>query len=279
MTLRHPSGPLAIALIALGAAGATAQDPDDEYSQLVNEYFITQAVYPQEAGELQFTLAPSFGFGDDDRAVFNTALEVGITDRWQFEIEWEPYITMRPGPGGRVSGSGDVEFSTQYSFMGMSGSSTHSALALEVSFPTGDPDKETSEGFIEFEPSLILARDLEISERQAQIFGQVGLGLLRRSKEPTDPDDREPNAHEFTLGAGIATALGPVRLTSEVHWATNSWNNGGDESEVYLTPGLVWDLPSTWELGVGTSFGISDDAQGFQLLLFGLYEIELNDER
>lgn len=52
-----------VALIALlGFGSAAAQEGDGEYVQLVNEYFLTTSVYPQERAEIQLTTVVSTVF-------------------------------------------------------------------------------------------------------------------------------------------------------------------------------------------------------------------------
>src|SRR5580765_6843396 len=57
--------------------------------QPVQELFQTDLVYPQEAGELQLTLAPAFR-RERDASVseISVSLEYGLTDAWQVEVEW-----------------------------------------------------------------------------------------------------------------------------------------------------------------------------------------------
>ena len=50
------------------------------------------------------------------------------------------------------------------------------------------------------------------------------------------------------------------------------WNRGGEESELYLTPGLVWRPSGTWEVGVGAPIGLTRDADGLRGIVKLTYE-------
>lgn len=262
----------ALPLAALvGCDTAAAQEERRDYVQLVNEYFLTTSVYPQERGEVQLTTNPRIEFEEGHRSVFPFAVEIGLTDRWQIEAEWVPLAVTRPeGLPGR-SGVGDVELETQYSLMNVGGSATHVAFGLGVTIPAGPEEAGGTEGETEFEPSISVARDLQTGGRPSQLFGQVTMGLVRSE------DDSEPEAHEFVLGVGYVIAAGRVRWTAEVNWATNEWN-GGDGTALYFAPGLVWDLPGTWELGFGAPIGVGGEAATLGMSLFVLYEFELRDD-
>lgn len=260
-----------------GFTSASAQEDEPGYVQLVNEFFLNGSVYPQEQGEIQLTTYPRIDFDDGHRSAFPLAVELGLTDRWQLEAEWIPLAVNRPNGSAGRSGIGDVEIETQYSFMNLGGSSTHLAFGLGVTLPMGPEEAGGSEGETEFEPSISMARDVRAGGRPGQLFGQVAMGLVGREEGPVAIGDPEVDAHELILGLGYVVAAGRARWTAELSWASNEWN-GGDETEVYFAPGLVWDLPETWELGIGAPIGLGGDAVPFGLSLFLLYEFELGDD-
>jgi hypothetical protein len=266
---------LLTALIGFGTA--EAQEGDGKYVQLVNEYFLTNSVYPQDRGELQLTTYPRIDFEDGHLFAFPVAVEFGLTDRWQVEAEWVSLAVNRPdGLPGR-SGGGDFELETQYSLMNVGGSSTHVALGFGVTIPAGPQEAGGSEGRAEFEPSISVARDFPSGGRPSQLFGQVAVGFAGGEETTSGLEGTEPEASELFLGVGYVIATGRARWTAELSWATDEWN-GGDESELYMAPGLVWDLPDTWELGIGTPIGLGGKAVPFGLSMFLLYEFELGED-
>jgi hypothetical protein len=155
--------------------------------------------------------------------------------------------------------------------MNMRRSNFHSAVGLEVSFPTGNVDKELSDGFIEYEPYFIIARDFP-NLNNMQVFSQVGVGFVQRARRSVGADEEESAAHEFNFNAGTFVPFRDVVFTAEFNLGTNRWNNGGREREMYLTPGVVWRLPRNWEVGVGAPVGLTRDAGKFGAIFKVVYE-------
>ncbi|MCH7500178.1 MAG: hypothetical protein IH886_09240 [Nitrospinae bacterium] len=237
--------------------------------------FQAETVYPQAEGEVQLLLGPTFSDGED-RNLFQVpfSIEYGITDVWQLEVTWNTFVNRNPETDATTRGIGDLEIATKYSFMNIAGSDFHAAVGLEIGFPAGDIDRELTEGFIEYELFLILAKDFP-EWNHSQLFTQIGFGLVDRVKSPDDPSDEEPSAHELNWTVGFFVPVGPLRFTTEFSWMTNEWNHGGEESNTFLTPGVVWDLPGTWEWGVGVPIGLNDESDNYQIITQLIYEFDL----
>lgn len=249
---------------AIGAG----KDGGRGYQQPIQEVFQTEVVYPQEKGEIQLTGSPRFHEGDaQDLLILPFAIEYGLTDSWQVELEWNSLIHHNPSAGSSNIGIGDLELGTKYSFMNVAGSNFHVAPGLEIGFPAGDPQEGLGEGMLEIEPFASLAYDFP-KLNDSQIFTQVGFGFASRLRGD------EEAAHEITWNAGFFVPFWQLRYTTELNWTTNEWN-GGDENELYLTPGFVWDLPGTWEAGVGVPIGINDDADNFRVIAMLTYEFNM----
>jgi hypothetical protein len=255
---------------------AQEEAPDQEWVQYLNEYFLTQSVYPQDRGEVQLTLLPSLESGDPSLRLLPLSLELGLTDRWAVEVEWVSFMSVRPSDERKTGASGDLEIGAQRSFMGIGGSDYHAALGFGVSWPTGSLARGTTEGFIEYETSFAWARDFSRPEG-LQLFGQVGLAFLQRHTDGGTEAEDEPEAHELSLGTGFMVPVGRARLSGELSLFTNTWNNGGEEQEIYLTPGFTWDLPGSWEVGAGLPVGMTSDAADLRLILILLWEFDLGE--
>jgi hypothetical protein len=250
-----------------------AQEKDVELrEQPIQEVFQTGLVYPQERGEVQLSYTSRFSKGKHHSAL-ETLLnfEYGITDRWQVEIEWNAMNRRTEIGEVATRGRGDLSIGTQYSFMNMRRSNFHSAIGFEVTFPTGSVEKELSEGFIEYEPYLIVARDFP-KLNNLQIFSQVGVGLVQRVRRRVGADEEEPAAHEFNFNAGMFMPFRRMVFTGEFNLSTNRWNNGGQEREMYLTPGVIWRLPHAWEIGFGVPVGLTRDSDKSGAILRVVYE-------
>jgi hypothetical protein len=248
--------------LALGlATPAQGQQADDDVFQIANEYFATTAVYPQERAELQLTLLPEvISFDGGSITDVGLAVEYGITDRWQIEAEWSPWVRISPDDVDARTGVGTLEIETRRAFMALAGGSFHVSVGLELGIPVGNVDEGFSDGFLEIEPSVVVARDFDLGA-PAQLFAQASLGFVERVRDPTDPADAEPEAHELGLAVGAAVALGVPRLVLELSGGSNRWNNDGEERELLVTPGVVFVLPGEWEIGVGASIGLIDESE------------------
>jgi Putative MetA-pathway of phenol degradation len=252
---------------------AFAQEEEGEaQEQPIQEVFQTNLVYPQERGEVQFSYTSRFSKGKEHTLLQTPlSLEYGITDRWQIEVEWNALSRRTESGEATTRGQGDFSIGTQYSFMKMRGSNFHSAVGFEVTLPTGSLEKELGEGFIEYEPYFIIARDFP-KLNDMQIFSQVGFGFVQRAKHSAEEDDDEPAAHEFNFGVGMFVPFRRLVLTGEFNFSTNRWNNGGLERDLSLTPGMVWRLPRNFELGIGLPVGLTREADKSGAILKLVYE-------
>jgi hypothetical protein len=252
---------------------ASAQEEEvKERAQPVQEVFQTGLVYPQEQGEMQLSYTSRFSKGKGHSSLHTPLnLEYGITDRWQIEVEWDAMSRRTETGEATTRGRGDLQVGTQYSFMNVRRSDFHGAVGVEISLPTGSVEKELSEGFIEYEPYFIVARDFP-KLNHMQIFSQVGVGFVQRARRHAEEEDDEPAAHELNLGIGMFVPFRHLVFTGEFNLSTNRWNNGGRERAMYATPGMVWRLPRNWEIGVGAPIGLTGDADKFGAIFKVVYE-------
>jgi hypothetical protein len=282
---------LALVALALTCSAAPAfaqsQTVNDDYVQPLQEVFQTELVYPQDRGDVQVTVGPRRFAGSDDVGELPVAAEYGITDRWQVEVEYAALSSVRLDPTGTARGHGDVEVGTKYSFMRIGGSQFHAALGLNVSFPSGHVTRGLSEGLLEVEPFVCGARDFP-QLNHAQVFAEAGMTLVHRIVPPPASDENgdaggtEPPAadpHEAFLDVGAFVPIQAFRGTMELNWTTNQWNHGGDRSELYVTPGVVWDGVPGWEFGLGVPIGASHDADRVRVIGMVIFEFHTRPER
>ena len=258
--------------LPVGAADADDQNSTNQDQRPIEELFKTDTVFPQEAGELEIELAPLYqNNAGGDTFTAPVSLEYGLTSRWQVEAEWDSYVQHLPAHGLTTRGIGDLELGTQYSFMNLGGSLFHLAARFSVELPLGDVNQDLSEGFVEYEPAVILARDFP-ELHHTQVFTEVGASLVQRVKSPADEDDAEPAAHELNLGAGFFTQLPLGTATFEFNWNDNEWNHHGTENELYVTPGWLWKPVKNIELGAGIPVGLNRQSDRYELAAHIVYE-------
>ena len=233
----------------------------------IEELFKTDTVYPQDQGEIEAELATFYQRNTRTGDTFSVplSLEYGLTDNWQVEAEWNSYVQHSPPKQPTARGIGDLELGTQYSFLNIGDSLFHVAPRFSVEVPLGDVNKELSEGFLEFEPAIVLARDIPEWHRM-QVFTEAGLGFVHRVKWPADADDADPSAHELNLGAGFFTLFNHGALTMEFNWVNNQWNHHGTENTAYITPGCLWRPAGNIEVGVGIPVGLNRQSDVFEVI-------------
>ena len=233
-----------------------------ERKQLVQEVFQTELVYPQEKGELQLTtVARSTWPGRGVRIIqLPVLVEYGITDSWQLGIEWNAFTSMKYRDAADVRGVGDLSIATQYSFMNIRDSTYHAAVGLEAEIPVASVSNGISGGILTVTPFMVVAKDLP-KLNYTHLFTQVRVDLVRRVRGRAD--DGEVDAHGFSWNAGVVVPVRRFRFTTEFSWSTNRWNHGGHDSETYLTPGTVVELPGAWEVGVGIPMGLTGGSDKF----------------
>ncbi|MGD1083675.1 MAG: hypothetical protein ABSA47_02875 [Verrucomicrobiota bacterium] len=274
---RRSIGLLAIALVSFSPSFARADADADAGStnsqkRPIEELFKTDLVYPQEEGELELELASVYqNHSGGDTWTLPVSLEYGLTDRWQVESEWDALVQRYPRNQPVARGVGDVDVGSQYSFMNIGGSLWHLAARFSVQFPVGDVNKDLSEGFVEYQPALILARDFP-ELHHTQFFTEMGASLLRRAVAPADKADEQPAAHELNWGGGCFVLFSHAAATLELNWDDNRWNHHGTEDEIYVTPGFLWRAARNVELGLGIPVGLNRGADRFDVLAHIVWE-------
>jgi len=251
-----------ILALSLGqTARSVAQTNDEEPLQ---EVFQTELVYPQEKGALQLT--SSFTFSKANHEFSNDlTLEYGLTPSWQVDLEWQSFARKKSFDGQILRGSGDLRLGTKYSFMNVRGSNFHSAVGFELGLPGASASRGISEGKIEYEPFVIVAKDFPSLSRM-QLFSQLGLSFAHSiSGSMSDENDRNETTVEWS--GGMFVPYRRARFTSEI-----SWSKSSDECHLYLTPGLVWKLPRDLEVGAGMPIGLTRDAEPFRIIAHVVYE-------
>lgn len=261
-------------------------DDDDkkEYTQLLNEVFRTELVYPQAKGEVQISFAPMFfNQRDQKNVIFPLLLEYGLTDAWQIDLFADIFIVHYPKGEPRTTGHGDMGIGTKYSFMNINQSNYSASLNFDITFPTANIDKGLTDGFRIYEPSISLAKDFP-TFHNTQLFSQLGFEFLQRVKKPriddteqeevsADTEEVEPQAHSFFFNIGYIIPSGIARYVIEMNWETNRWNHGGEDNELYLTPGIVWVPSKYWEFAIGGSIGLNKSSDPYDIFLRATYEI------
>ena len=174
--------------------------------QPIQEMFQSNLVYPQEKDEIQFTLFPSFNknqSGQIARTLFE--IEYGITDAFQVIFEWDGllYQNLRTAP--TIAGPGNIEVGAQYSWMGLGDGNTHFSFGNLIEIPVGPVVNGLTEGFIEVQPFIILARDFP-ELNQSQIFFEFGFDWVDQIRNV--PESTAPEADSILWNVGAFFPIG-----------------------------------------------------------------------
>jgi hypothetical protein len=241
---------LLLLLCSVIGFSSVEDEEEREYLQPLEELFISESVYPQEAGEIQLSFLTIYNKSKVlDNYGFPLTIEYGITDSLQVEVELNSF---------KEKGTfrfNQIEIGTKYSFMNIKGLKLHSAVGFEIGFPirAADDDEESS---LSYEPFLILAKDFP-GLNNLQFFTELRLEI-------------EDEFKEFEIGwnVGIFVPIGRFCIVSELNFINI------DEKEVYITPGLIWNLPGSWELMIGFPLGLNDNSDKFRLILGLTFEFD-----
>ena len=267
-------GILPVALL-LGAWGAAADAEEEETDPPLEDLFRADLVFPQSQGELQLGTLPRYERGPEGSAfVLPIGVEYGITDSFQIEAEWDAHIHADAEEEGESgSGQGNLQLGFMYSWIDIQDSGFHMAAGFDYEFASGD--LKFQEGSIREDSQelfLIFAQDLDAAS-QRQLFLQVGVELQKNGRpahsvdiEDLDLDDEEgsesseghdPNVWFANLG-GYATWRETV-LSLEVSLSE-------DAEERYVTPGITYQPRDGFEIGLGVSIGVDDQADDYQVI-------------
>jgi hypothetical protein len=256
---------LLIAVLLASTVGfESAAMAQSETGQPVEEVFQTELVYPQEKGTFQFTSASTLG-RVNKKFSNELAVEYGLTHAWQISLEWETFGRKTNEDGLISRGSGDLRLGTKYSFMNIGGSNFHSAVGFELGVPAARARKGISESNIEYEPYVIVAKDFPKLSRM-QLFSQLGLSFSHSIVRSTSDDDNQ-DGKTIEWNSGLFIPYRQARFTTEINWSKET-----HESNLYITPGIIWKLPRDMEFGVGVPVGLSRDADSVRMIVKLVYE-------
>jgi hypothetical protein len=256
--------------------------PTNHVKRPIEDLFKTDVVFPQEKGEFEVEVASVYqNHAGGDTWTIPLGFEYGLSDQWQVEGEWDSLVQRYPKNESAVRGTGDVSAGTQYSFINIGHSSFHVAPRLSIEGPVGDVNRGLSEGFVEYEPAVILARDFRELHR-TQFFTEIGATFVQRVLTPRAGVDADPPAHSLNLGSGFFVLFPHAAATLEFNWNNNQWNHHGTENDLYLTPGCLWRVRRNTEIGLGIPFGLNNASDRFEVVAHVVWEFEsrlaLSDE-
>ncbi len=257
-----------IFVIFISISLARASDETNQVNQLTPQaLFQTDIVYTQPGGTFQIELAPVFQDGrSSDTWTVPISVTYGITSNLQAVVNWNAFVLNNPDNGPPVSGISDLSVGTQYSFMNVGGSLFHVAPLFSVDFPLGNVNNGISDGFIVYEPAVVVARDFP-QLHWMQVFTEVKFNFVQRVKTPDNLSNEQPAAHAINWNAGFFVPFKTTVATMEFSWDNNQWNHHGQINGIYLTPGFTWDPSPNFEIGLGIPVGLNNKSDNFDVMV------------
>jgi hypothetical protein len=235
------------AIFIFGMSNPAAAQKTAGLEELLQEFFIGQTVYSQKKNEIQFTSKPAY-WNKKGLEMISLPLqfEYGFTNRFQIELNL-PYYFLRPKPGSAINGMGNLEVGFLYNIL--KGNKPFAlSLALDIGLPTAKKEKDIDEAELEWEPSIIIARQIG----RAQVHGSLAAEITNSE-----------SAFNYNLAAVFP--FGDWRATLELNGKIN------DEKIIYLTPGLIWKGVDDFEFGAG----VSKSRAAWGVILMATYEFSL----
>lgn len=253
MTLNRQVCAATLAVMLGPAPCAHADDDDDEAgegpAQTVEELFAVGLAFPQEAHEVQLTLALDGATGAaGEAAALELEAEYGITDWLQIAAGLPLAARWPPAPADAAYGLGDVELGA------LAAHALHPrlliALAAELTLPTGDDDRGLGEGELTAGASLRAAVALPGFELHALAGIELG------------------DALGAEYGLGLTVPIGPSWAATLEALAEAE----DDAHRIEVAPGLVWRGPHALQLGAAARLFAGDGAPDAGLSVLAVVE-------
>jgi hypothetical protein len=224
-----------IGAAALSAAPARAQ-AQAHPERVIQEFFLGEMSYVQEAGETQLTLTPVYWKERDrDRTDLSLSGEYGFNGRLQAEFE-APYSYLRADPDqSPVGGFGDASLGLMYGLV-----QGNDPLALSVRagviLPTGSVEKTLGSGVPGWDAGVILGRIVG----EAQIHAHLGAQF-------------DGGQSELASDLAVVRPWRALRPTLEL----NDRASTDEGNRLFLTPGCYYHLSPRTEAGLGLPLGLT----------------------
>lgn len=258
---RAPPRASLVSLLVASTAAAPAEpertEAEDEPARPpIEELFLGETAFPQEALELQITSAPRWE--RDGRQVgfrIPLLLELGITDRLQ--LGGELPLELARQDGGVVAGLGSVELEALYNLVNERGL----GLALSAGLGAGLPAGARGLGAPGYALEPFVSLDKAI--------GGVHVGISASAEIRLPAAGRD--AAELSPGAslGVIVPLGDVVPTLELAAELE------DTTSLLIAPGVLWHPARGLELGAALELGLAGETPDAGLMLLFTREIEL----
>jgi len=247
--LRRGWHALAALVFLLGASSAWAEE--DKLDEFVQELFLGEIVYPQEAHEIQFTTGFLWNHDESDDWRLPVVLEYGLTDSLQIALE----LPVDHVDEADATGAGNLEVEAYWNFLNDPCTGWAAGAGFGIGLPTGS--REVAENAVTYEPFLVAYR-------------QLGCSTAFNVSAAVEIEDPQESDEESEVSGEVAAAL-LKRYDNFVLLMEAAVEIEEDEAPVTLAPGLYWQPGDVWEVGFSlpvTLQGDSAEVGAFVLVTF-----------
>jgi len=246
-----------------------------EYRRLIKNKHRGHTVYPNHKKEIHFSTAPEFDMTDcGDLFTFPFSIKYGTTDSWKVSLEWDAYEHYDPIGGAATNGFGDLTLGTKYSFMNLSQTSFHLAIGVDVEFPVGQVNKQLSDGYMEYEPYFLLAKDFA-KLAHLHFYVQTGINFRDTVRHHSDRSLDSQATNSLDIYAGFYIPVGDFIFIAEYDLLNDEWNNNGTDNEMYFSPQVTWYISNRWEVSLSAAIGLTEDADTVDVIGSVVYTIDV----
>lgn len=243
-----------------GWAQAATEDEGKCEPCRVTESFLIELPFIQEKGTFQAMVSSEYHSARGGRDVLAPiSLEYGVSDSWQVGMDWLAWGSSRAAGEPDERGFGELGLTTKHSFA-MKDPRNHLSAGFDLTILTGRLGGDAVGG----RPSLLFGRDFPRCHN-LNLFSEVAFDW-RQKVRASDGGDDGSAAHEIFAGAGALIPLGNFCLSGEIAWSNNRWNHGGTMNELFLAPGVTWQISDAWQCGVAAPVGLNEGSDRFQVI-------------
>ena len=247
------AGLAACPAILLGPASAA--DDAGRVDEVLQELFLGEPAYPQDALELQVTsVLGGAQTGDTTTAGARLRVELGLTDRFQIAAE-APYAWVSaPPPMARRTGVGSAELEAMYTPLNDRRLGAAVSAGLELAFPSVSAAGKDS-------------WSVEAFATAYKVLGRVHANLTVSAALALPTAARAEHERSLDAAVGVFTPLGAWVPVLEL-----AASSSADPSAV-LSAGTLWHPTDDLELGAAVQLGL--DRRSIGGLVVATMEIPL----
>jgi len=228
---------------------------EEKVPELVQELFLGEIVYPQDAGEFQLTTGSLWAYKGRHDHQIPLLFEYGITDHFQVELVL-PFNFHHTG-AAHGQGLGNVELGVAWNFYNNPQSGWAATVGYELGLPEATPD--AGEDAYSHEPFFVVYREFESMA--------VNFSAILEVEDPRERGEETEVAGEFGLALIKPAQCYPFTCLLELGVEVEE-----DETNARLAPGMHWQpCGANWEFGVSLPIGLTDNVPeigAFALLTF-----------